>query len=98
MLETGAGPRNFFRQVYEIHISGIEYQAHGYFGLIGIGNVRNNVLPNLFVSSDPKNLNGDSHQIPNFYVRVSSDMISNAIEGSIIKTSIKKLRLNRGEY
>ena len=46
MVGTAAGSKNIFRQVEQIHISDIHHQVHVYFGLLGIGNVGNNVLPN----------------------------------------------------
>ena len=46
MVETGAGPKIVFRQVEQIQIVYIHYQAHGWFGFIGIGDVGNQVLPN----------------------------------------------------
>ena len=52
MVETGAGPNNIFSQVEKINILDIYNKAHGYFGLQGIGNVGNNVLPNPLVVSD----------------------------------------------
>ena len=37
MVYTGAGAMNIFRQVYQIQFADMHHQAHGYFGLIGIG-------------------------------------------------------------
>ena len=51
MLETDAGANNIFRQVEQIQIADMHHQAHGYFGLLGIGNVGNNALPNPLVVS-----------------------------------------------
>ena len=45
MVETSAGPNIVFRQVQQIQIADMHYQAHGYFGFIGIGNVGNQVFP-----------------------------------------------------
>ena len=41
MVDTGAGANKIFRQVYYIKIADMKHKAHGYFGLIGIGNVGN---------------------------------------------------------
>ena len=51
MVDTGAGVNNIFRWVEKIHIADIHHQAHAYFGLIGIGNVGNQVLTNPLVIS-----------------------------------------------
>ena len=59
MVETGTGPNKLIRQVQQIHIADIHYQACEYFGLLGIRNVGNNVFPNPSVVSDLQNLNGD---------------------------------------
>ena len=48
MVQTGAGAKNIFRQIKNIYLADIHHQAHGYFGLTGIGNVVN-FLPNPFV-------------------------------------------------
>ena len=72
------------------------HQAHVSFGLIGIGNVVNQVLTKPLVVSALQNLANNAQEVQNFDYRVLSDMISKAIEGSIKNTSIKKLRLNRG--
>ena len=88
MVETGAGPNNIFRQLKKIQISDIHYQAHEFFGLIGIGNVGNNVLPKLLVVSALQSLDGSANQLHNLYKRVRSDMISKSVEGSITKTSL----------
>ena len=94
MVETGGCPKNIFRQVEQIHISYIHYQAHGYFGLLGIGNVGNIVLKNSLVLSYLQKFNGDQPQVHNIYARMRSYMISKSNEVSITKTSLKKLRLH----
>ena len=38
MAETSNGAKNIFRVVEQIQIGDIKNQAHGYFGLIVIGN------------------------------------------------------------
>ena len=52
MLDTGAGAKKIFRKVEQIDIADIHHQAHGYFGLLVIGNVGNQVLPNPLVIPD----------------------------------------------
>ena len=76
----------------------MHHQSHGYFGLIGIGNVGNKSLPNTLVLSDLQNLSGSTQEVQKFYVRLRSDMIAKSIEGSITKKYPKKLRLFQGEY
>ena len=44
MVNTGTGSNNILRVVKHIMLEYIQNQAHGYFGLQGIGNV-NQVLP-----------------------------------------------------
>ena len=39
MVRTATGTNNYFRVVEHIHISEIQEQAHGYFGLLVIVNV-----------------------------------------------------------
>ena len=56
MLETGSGTKKIFRQVDHIHIADIRYQYHGYFGLLGIGNVGDNSPLEPFVVSNIKKL------------------------------------------
>ena len=56
MVETGAGANNLISQVEQIQIADTHHQGHGYFGLIGIGNVLNQVLPNPLVISAIKKL------------------------------------------
>ena len=86
---------NIFRQGEQIQISDIHHQAHGYFGLLGIGNVVN-ILPDPLVVSSLRNLSNNTQEVQNLYTRVSSDMISKSIEVSITKTYLKKIRLHRG--
>ena len=49
MVETVVGSNTIFRQINKIQISDIHYQAHKSFGLMVIGNVGNNLLPNPLV-------------------------------------------------
>ena len=77
-----------------MNITDTPYQDRGYFGLLGIGNVGNNVIPNPLVVSYLQNLAGDPQQVQNIYYRVRSNMISKAIEGSITKIYYKRLRLH----
>ena len=51
MVYTGTVEMNIFWQVYHIQIVYIHHQEHGYLGLLGIGNVSNQVLPNALVVS-----------------------------------------------
>ena len=83
MVETGAGPKKRFRQVEQIHIVDTHYQARGYFGMLCIGNVGNNVLPNPLAVSYLQNISGGTHKVKHFYDRVHSYMIVRSIEGSI---------------
>ena len=41
LIKTGAGAKNMFRQVYQIQMTYIHHQSHGYFGLTVIANVVN---------------------------------------------------------
>ena len=94
MIDTGAGANNIFRQVEQIQISDMHQQAHGYFGLLGIGNVENKVLPKPLAVSGIQNLANNDREVQNFYDRVHSDMIAKAIEGSIKKNYLKILKLH----
>ena len=76
----------------------MHHQAHGYFGLLGIGNIGNKVLSNPLVVSALQNFSNNLQEVQNFDVRVGSDMIAKAIEFSITKTSLKKSSLCCGEY
>ena len=58
MVEDSVGLKDIFRIVDQIQILDIHYKAHGYFGLIGIGNVGNNPLPNHLAVSYITNLSG----------------------------------------
>ena len=58
----------------------MHHQAHGYFGLIGIVNVGNKVLPNYLVVSDLQNLYKDPQRGHTFYHRMRSYMIDKSIE------------------
>ena len=55
------------------------------FGMIHIGNVGNQVLPNPLVVSDLQNLPNNAQEVQNVYNRVISDTISKEIEGLIYK-------------
>ena len=59
----------------------MNHQSHGYFGLLVIGNVGNQVLPNPLEVSDLQNLSGSIQEGKKFYDRVHSDMIAKLIEG-----------------
>ena len=98
MLQTGASPDNIFRQVEQIHISDGHYQSHGWFGLLGIRSVANDVLPNHLELSYLQKLAGDTEQVHDFYYRVISYMIAKLIEVSITNTSFKKIRIHQKEY
>ena len=63
MVETGAGARYIFRQLDQIEIAYMHHQAHGYFGLLGIGNVVNEFLPNPLVVPPLQNLSINSQKI-----------------------------------
>ena len=78
MVGTGAVAKNIFRQVEQI-LSDMYHQSHGYFVIIGIGNVGNSVLPNLLVVLVPKNLDCSAQEVQSFYERVISDIIYKAI-------------------
>ena len=96
MVETGAGTKNIFRQVEQIHISYMYHKSYGYFVLLDIGKVVNQFLPNPLVVSVLQNLFNNAQEMKTFYDRVISDIIYKAIEGSITNTSLKKIRLNQG--
>ena len=96
MVETGAGSKKI-RQVEQFHIVDIQYQAHEYFGLLGIGNVVDNSFPDPVVISKIQNLNGDTQQVQNFYDRVRPRMIAKEIEDQIKKTPLKKLSFTKGD-
>ena len=61
----------------------MHHQARGYFGLLGIVNVGNQVLPNPLGLLALQNLSNDIQEVQNSYYRVLSDMIAKSIEGSI---------------
>ena len=97
MVQTGAGANIIFRQAYNIQIADINHKAHEYFGLTGTINVVSS-LSNPLVVLDLLHLATRAKEVQNFYDKLHSDMIAKTIECSIIKKSLKKLRLNRGEY
>ena len=57
----------------------MHHEPHGYFGLIGIVNVGNQVLPNPLVVSTLQTLGRNSQEVQNLYDRLSSDMIAKSI-------------------
>ena len=67
MVDTGADENNIFWYVDQIQIADIHHQAHGYFGLLVIGNVVNQFLTNPLVVSDLKNLANYGQEVQNFY-------------------------------
>ena len=69
----------------------------GYFGLQGIGNV-DQFLTNPLLVQALQNIANYAQEKQNFYDKIHSDMIYKAIEGSIRKNSLKKLRLHQREY
>ena len=98
MVDTGIGAKNVFRRLQQIHLVDTNHQANGYFGLLGFGNVGNQVLPNSLVVSTLQKLDKNLQKVQDFYDSVISDMIAKAMEDSITTTSIKKLQFHRGEY
>ena len=66
----------------------MHYKANGWFGLICIGNVGNQVLLNSLVVSALKNLDKNSQRVKKSYDRVWSDMIAKAIVGYITEISL----------
>ena len=52
MVDTGAGAKNIFRQVDQIHIAVLHHWEHVYFGMIGIVYGGNEVLTNPLAVSD----------------------------------------------
>ena len=99
MLGTASGANNIFREVEQIQLEEIKNQTHGYFGLTGVVNVVA-PLPNHLTVSALIHLSDGTEtkeiEIQNVFDRVCSDIIAKAIEGSIYKTSLKKLRLHCG--
>ena len=101
MVGTDTYSKNIFRVVEHIYLEDIQNQVHGYFGLLGIGNSVAPLTSPLKVSDLTHLSNGNQTQsveIKIFFDRVRSDMIAKAIEVSITKKSVKKLRLHRGLY
>ena len=76
MVDTGEGANNIFRQVYRIQITDMHHQVHGYFVLIVIGNLGNQVLTKPLVVSALQNLVKNAQEVKKFYYKVRSDMIS----------------------
>ena len=56
IVDTGADANNIFREVDMIQIAYINHKSHVYFGLLGIGNVGDQVLPKNLSVSDLQNL------------------------------------------
>ena len=94
LVDTGSGKNKIFWRVYHIQIAYMHHETHGYFRLIGIGNLGNQILPNPFGVLALQNLDNYPQEVQNFYDRVRSDTTANEIEGSITKTDINKLRLH----
>ena len=57
----------------------MHHQAHGYFGMIDIRNVGNQVIPNALVLSALQNLSKNSQEVQNVYDRLHSDMAAKTI-------------------
>ena len=55
VVDTSAGLNNISRQVEQIQILDMHHQSHVNFGLLGIGNVGNQFLPNTLVISALQN-------------------------------------------
>ena len=97
MVQTSTGNKKIFRKVDQINIADMNNQAQVYFGLIGIGNL-NTPLPNPLGISYLKILDNNRKKVKNLYDRVCLYTNFKAIEGSIAKTSLLKLGLNKREY
>ena len=65
MVDTITGANKIFQQVEKIQIADMHHQAHEYFGLLGMVNVVNQVLPNSLVVSALKNLANNSQEVKN---------------------------------
>ena len=75
MVYTGAGDKNFFRQVEQINIEDMQFQSFRSFGISGIGSV-NAPLPIPLVVSDLKDLiNNNQQYIQNLHDSFCSDII-----------------------
>ena len=98
MLWTGASAKNFFRRVEKTQMSDMNHQGHWYFGLIVIGNVENNIIPNLLVLSALHILSGSTEEVQISMIGCAKKIISKETEGSNTNISIRKLRLHRGRY
>ena len=59
MVDTGAGANDIFWHIEQIQIAYMRQQAHGYFGLIVIGNVGNQVLSKTLVVSTLQKLSNN---------------------------------------
>ena len=70
VVDTGTCDNNIFWQVEQIHNVDMHHQAHGYFDLLGIGNVGNQVLPNPVVVSDLQKLSKYSQEVQTLYDKV----------------------------
>ena len=84
-----------------IQLAEVQNEAHGYCRLLGIVNFIA-PLPSPLTASPLTHLSdgrGTQARLINiFFHRVRSDIIVKAIEGSITKIYLKKLRLHRKEY
>ena len=69
MVDTGAGQKDIFRHIEQIDIADIHHQAHGYFELIGIGNVGNKFLLNPLVLSALKKLYQNPQEVKKYMTR-----------------------------
>ena len=66
MLYTGEYAKDIFREVEQIQISDIHHQAHGYFRMLGIGNVVNQVISNPLVVSAIQKLDSNVQEVQMF--------------------------------
>ena len=71
MVDNCVGAKNILWQVDNIKISDIHHQSHGYFGLLVIWNVVNQVLPNPLVVSALQNLANNAQEVHKFLTRWS---------------------------
>ena len=93
MVDNDADAKNIFWKVEQIQIVDMHHQPYGYFGLIGIGNVVNQIFKKPFVVSTLQNLDNDAQEVKIFYYGVISYIIAKSVEASITNTSLKKPRL-----
>ena len=69
MVENVACAKEIFRQVEHTQIADMHHQAHGYFGILRIGNVGNQVLPSPLLVSAIIGLYNE-HKLKIFFERV----------------------------